>query len=247
MTEMMGVENMGGPAVGFLPALPTPTVERGAVMAGMDHANMPGMRMKDSTRAGQGQMKMPGDKDSSKVAAMDHDKMQMPGMRKDSMLMRTRADSIAGMDHNKMPGMTRDSTTGGMDASGDQMMQLHMRMMADSVIRRRMMADTAMRRLMEEMMQQMPPEQRAHMESMMHSQPSAATADAPHGHEAMAAPTPGTASSKKKSANAGSVKPKTTTGKSPTKGAKKDSTSKMPGMSHSKMPGMTAAHDSTHH
>lgn len=32
MTEMMGVHNQGGPAVGFLPALPTPTVPRGYVM-----------------------------------------------------------------------------------------------------------------------------------------------------------------------------------------------------------------------
>jgi hypothetical protein len=32
MAAMMGIENQGGPAVGFLPALPTPTVARGAVM-----------------------------------------------------------------------------------------------------------------------------------------------------------------------------------------------------------------------
>lgn len=32
MTEMMGVHNQGGPAVGFLPALPTPTLSRGYVM-----------------------------------------------------------------------------------------------------------------------------------------------------------------------------------------------------------------------
>jgi hypothetical protein len=32
MTEMMGIQNQGGPSVGFLPTLPTPTVPRGAVM-----------------------------------------------------------------------------------------------------------------------------------------------------------------------------------------------------------------------
>jgi ketosteroid isomerase-like protein len=41
MGTMMGVENMGGPAVGFLAAFPTPTVQRGATMAeamkGMHH------------------------------------------------------------------------------------------------------------------------------------------------------------------------------------------------------------------
>ena len=46
MATMMGVENMGGPVLGFLPAFPTPTVERGATMhsamAGMSH--MPGMQ-----------------------------------------------------------------------------------------------------------------------------------------------------------------------------------------------------------
>lgn len=43
MGEMMGVNNMGGPAVGFPAALPAPTVARGASMAGMQHAGMSGM------------------------------------------------------------------------------------------------------------------------------------------------------------------------------------------------------------
>ena len=38
MSTAMGVENMGGPATGLLAAFPRPTVERGAVMAGMDHS-----------------------------------------------------------------------------------------------------------------------------------------------------------------------------------------------------------------
>jgi len=33
MAGMAGIENMGGPAVGFTPEFPTPTVERGASMA----------------------------------------------------------------------------------------------------------------------------------------------------------------------------------------------------------------------
>jgi hypothetical protein len=40
MAEMMGLENMGGSPVNFLPDLPTPTVERGAVMSEMDHSKM---------------------------------------------------------------------------------------------------------------------------------------------------------------------------------------------------------------
>jgi hypothetical protein len=38
MAVGMGLENQGGPAIGFLPELPTPTVPRGMSMAGMDHA-----------------------------------------------------------------------------------------------------------------------------------------------------------------------------------------------------------------
>ena len=40
MADGMGIENQGGPAVGFLSELPTPTVPRGMSMAGMDHAAM---------------------------------------------------------------------------------------------------------------------------------------------------------------------------------------------------------------
>jgi hypothetical protein len=47
------------------------------------------------------------------------------------------------------------------------MMDFHMRMMADPIIRGRVMADTAMRRLMQEMMAEMPAEHRKHMRAMM--------------------------------------------------------------------------------
>jgi hypothetical protein len=40
MAVGMGVHNQGGPAVGFLAELPTPTVPRGMSMAGMDHGEM---------------------------------------------------------------------------------------------------------------------------------------------------------------------------------------------------------------
>jgi cell pole-organizing protein PopZ len=40
MADMMGIENMGGPSVGFLPALPTPTVRRGCVMRHDADGNM---------------------------------------------------------------------------------------------------------------------------------------------------------------------------------------------------------------
>ena len=40
MTAMMGVQNQGGPSVGFMPALPTPTVARGSVMRHDKDGNM---------------------------------------------------------------------------------------------------------------------------------------------------------------------------------------------------------------
>ncbi len=40
MTAHMGIQNMGGPPVGFLPDFPVPTLARGAVMAGGDMAGM---------------------------------------------------------------------------------------------------------------------------------------------------------------------------------------------------------------
>ena len=48
-----------------------------------------------------------------------------------------------------------------------RMIELHLRMMADSTIRRRAMADTAMRRLMQDVMTEMPPEHREHIRRMM--------------------------------------------------------------------------------
>jgi hypothetical protein len=145
MAMMMGLENMGGPVVGFLASFPQPTVERGAVMAGMDHANMPGMRR------GQNMPNMPG---------MRHD---MPGMT-------PRADTgRAAPGHAGHAAMRADTAGGDVQQMQhmQQMMELHMRMMEDPVIGRRVAADTAMRRMMTEMMDAMPAEHREHMEQLM--------------------------------------------------------------------------------
>ena len=70
MAQMMGVQNMGGPVRGFLAGFPEPTVERGAVMAGMDHSKMPGMVKADTASKPSGAV--------PSMAEMDHSKM--PGM-----------------------------------------------------------------------------------------------------------------------------------------------------------------------
>ncbi|HEX2718576.1 MAG TPA: hypothetical protein VHM67_12920 [Gemmatimonadaceae bacterium] len=53
MTAHMGIENMGGPAIGFLPALPTPTVTYGAVMTHDDRTGeMTGFKYGGATAGG---------------------------------------------------------------------------------------------------------------------------------------------------------------------------------------------------
>jgi hypothetical protein len=67
MARRMGIENMGGPAVGFLPALPTPTVTYGAVMTHDDRTGeMTGFRHGSATGGehmghDMSDMPMPGD------------------------------------------------------------------------------------------------------------------------------------------------------------------------------------------
>ena len=161
------------------------------------------------------------------MANMDHSKMNMPA-KADST--RARSDTMAGMDHSKMnmPGSERTDTSARAMRGADmqQMMELYMRMMADSVIRKRIMSDTAMARLLMDMMAQMPAEDRAHMEAMMREAEDASTRAKP-------SPSPRKSTAvRKPAANRPAAKPAT---KPPVKPATKDT---MPGMDHSKMPGM---------
>jgi len=88
---------------------------------------------------------------------------------------------MKGMVHDSTPPAGGDTTRGrrGMDPSKadtaegvgaahmSRMMELHMRMMADPIIRQRVMADSGTRRLMREMMAEMPAEHREQMRVMM--------------------------------------------------------------------------------
>ncbi|HUQ47047.1 MAG TPA: hypothetical protein VM053_02250 [Gemmatimonadaceae bacterium] len=124
MATMMGVENMGGPVRGFLPAFPKPTVERGATMqsamAGMN--NMAGMQHGTAPAAAP-QPSMPG---------MDHSTMPVA------------TGSTGTMNHSSMPGMTGGSSS--------DMAALHARMMADTVIRARVDSDPVLRDLLHKAM-----------------------------------------------------------------------------------------------
>ena len=133
MAEMMGVNNMGGRAVGFLAALPEPTVPRGVSMANMDHSQMGGHGQMQHGNMQHGQ---------SGAQPMDHAAMghAMP---------RDTAADHAGMQHGAMPGM--------MDPQHMQMMhEMHVRMMADPIIRERIRTAPELNRMMREMEEMMP-------------------------------------------------------------------------------------------
>ncbi|MFP5367451.1 MAG: hypothetical protein ACLGIS_11475 [Actinomycetes bacterium] len=143
MGEMMGLNNMGGPAVGFIAALPEPTVPRGMSMAGMDHTSMPGMQhgqpgAQPADHSAMGHA-MPGDT-AAGHEGMQHGAMAMP------------ADTaMPGMQHGGMP----------MDgAMMQRMMEMHMRMLQDPVIRERIATDPVLQRMMQDapgMMEMMHP------------------------------------------------------------------------------------------
>jgi hypothetical protein len=122
MGEMMGVANMGGPAIGFLPAWPTPTLARGTSMAeamkGMQHGSgampsMPGMTHgADSSAAKSGMAAMPGmshGADSSSAAMPQMMEMHERMMRDPVIRDRVMADTAM---RRMMEAM--DSTHGAM-------------------------------------------------------------------------------------------------------------------------------------
>jgi hypothetical protein len=134
MSQMMGVQNMGGPVTGFLAGFPEPTVERGAVMA---HGNMPGMdhgaMQQGQGAAGQGHAGMQHGNTAGaqgQTQAMDHSAMGAQGQ----------AGAMRGMQHGGTgtPNMAL-------------MMEMHERMMADPVIRERVATDPVLQRMMAEM------------------------------------------------------------------------------------------------
>jgi hypothetical protein len=161
MAHHMGIENMGGPSVDFLTALPAPTVTYGAVMQHDDRTGaMTGFAYGHATGAAHG---APGGHAMSDTVAMDSSAAAHAGHGAgvhDSVpdTMHPGAAQAHDMDAMHGPGGERHAT---------QMMELHERMMEDPVIRRRMLADTAMRRMMQTMMADAPAAHREHMERMM--------------------------------------------------------------------------------
>lgn len=141
MATHMGLENMGGPAVNFLPEFPTPTLPRGAVMANMNMSDMPDMRNPDST---------------STPAAGEH-----AGHAAAGQVPREAAAAPAHAGHVATGQPTRPDSTGVGQAGGipqtpssmsmEGMRAMHDRMMADPVIRERIATDPVLRRMMSDL------------------------------------------------------------------------------------------------
>ena len=183
MAQHMGVENMGGVAGNHLPALPEKTVTYGAVMTHDDRTGeMTGFKYGQATggaHAGMQHGATPGAQpaDSSRMPAMDHSKMPMPATTSRDSTAR-RADSVAaGHEGHQMSDSARKTAGDSAARHSEQMMEMHMRMMSDTVIRDRIMADTAMRRMMQEMVTAMPAEHRGHMEAMIREAATPARAE----------------------------------------------------------------------
>ena len=160
MSREMGIENMGGPSVGVLPEMPTPTVTYGAVMQHDEQTGrMTGMKTGRMTGA---------------MAGHDHSAMSSGTTATDSAARArvTSPDSTrAAVDHAAMGhGTATPVDTGSVTADTalvSSMLSMHDRMLADTIIRRRLLADTTLRRMTVEMLPMLEPERRTAVEAML--------------------------------------------------------------------------------
>jgi hypothetical protein len=220
MGQMMGVENMGGPAANILPGWPTPTLPRGIRMADA-MKQMPGM-------AG----------DSSKAhAGHDMSSMAMPATPK--------RDTTAAM--GTMPGM-QPMSHGGADTLMQRMMAdpvIHQRMMADTTMRRLMQGmpaikhDTGgMQHMSHESTAAMPAHAGTH--ATMHM-PMAKSSTRPSATKRSSSKSPSANRAKSSTATKSSTSTKKQAKAKPatkTPAAKKDTAHHMPGMNMKGMPNM---------
>jgi hypothetical protein len=150
MTQHMGQQNMGGPAVGFLPAFPTPTVARGAVMAGMDHSAMQAQPAAAGEHQAHGATPASGMTMSADQMKALHERMMAdpvirervasdPELRRMMSDMGMRADSSGHEGHNAPPADTMTAAR--------QAMEFVTHLLSDPRIEARIQADPELRRL----------------------------------------------------------------------------------------------------
>ena len=154
MSNHMGVENMGGPAVGFIPAMPVPTVTRGAVMTHDDRTGeMTGFRSGGAlggAHAAHGGAAAP-------APAGGHDGHATPAPSEH--------------DHAAGGATVPTAATGGAPGSA-----LVLRLLGDPAIRARVMNDAALHDAVMRLLPELPPAERARIEAALHG------AAAPHEH-----------------------------------------------------------------
>src|SRR5687768_383003 len=156
MAEHMGIENMGGPSVGFLPELPTPSVTYGAVMTHDATGAMTGFTYGSAVGGAHAQHAAEVSTDTTRRAADEHAHHGRPP-----------AASTDSGAHAHGRALSDSASAAHDSAAKHDMHEMHMRMMRDPVIRDRMMRDTAMHRMMMDMMRDMPAAHRQEMERLM--------------------------------------------------------------------------------
>jgi hypothetical protein len=147
MPEHMGLANMGGPAVGLLPGFPQPTVERGAVMANMQHAQHQQSGDSAATHAQHGRMPVMLADSASRSGMMDmHERM----MADPVIRQRVASDPVL---QSMMRSMMGDTAMHGMhgaqntNSEGRRAMEVVLRLLDDPAIEQRIHADPALHRL----------------------------------------------------------------------------------------------------
>jgi hypothetical protein len=157
MSIEMGVENMGGAAVGYSSSLPTPTVTRGAVMQHDDQTGrMIGMKTGAMTGA---------------HAGMDHgNSAQDSTKRADSTKTTAAVVDHAAMGH----GTARDTVRVSSTSSHEAVVDLTVMMLHDKTIRARVLGDSSLRRHMLQTLDALPAEHRQLIRDMFSADSAAA-------------------------------------------------------------------------
>ncbi len=158
MAGHMGIENMGGPPVGFLPMLPTATVTYGAVMTHDDRTGaMTGFRYGGAVGDAHGAHGAPAAAGAAPASGTAPGGMS--GMQHGNMTGMPSAGSVGGMtgatrpasDSANKAGMQHDGMSHGMmpatgaDTTTAMLREMHNVMMRDAVILARVNADTTLR------------------------------------------------------------------------------------------------------
>ena len=154
MTGHMGLENMGGPSVGFLPALPVPTVTYGAVMTHDATGAMTGFKYGSAVGDAHAGHEPKADSQPAPAAAGHH-------------------------AHAAAPADSSGAATGSDEWQSGRMMEFYSRLLADPTTRARIVADTTLRRTLEEMLETAPAEHRAHLRALLQAPAKAPQATRP--------------------------------------------------------------------